>query len=166
MKSTGIAGTIAMLMAATLSSASVAAQSGATQVKLSAGGGAPGAGGSAAIALIRGAAVGTVQVHNLPSQPFGSGRFYGVWYVRSDDSKAFLGALISKDSIIFSTGGNGTMRFGATQFTTGPAAGQPLTFGPPGTNVLVVLIENVINGLTPAPVGPVPGIGVAVIGTF
>jgi len=29
-----------------------------------------------------------------------------------------------------------------------------------------VLIENMINGFTPSPVGPVPGTGVAVIGTF
>lgn len=147
-------------------SGTVHGEPGATPVTLSAGAGAPGASGDATIGLIKGIATGIVNVKNLPAQPFGSGRFYGLWYVRGDDSKAFLGALIKQQTIIFSTGGNGAMRFAATQFTTGPAAGRPITFGAAGTNVLVLLIENVINGLTPSPVGPVPGTGVAVIGTF
>ena len=135
-------------------------------VALSAGAGAPRASGNAEITLRQGVVAGEVDVTGLPPQPFASGRFYGVWFVRADGSKAFLGALIRRESIIFSTGGNGHMDFAANQFTTGPAAGFPITFGSAGTNVIVVLIENSINGLTPSPVGPVPGTGVAVIGTF
>lgn len=137
-----------------------------TFVALSAGAGAPGASGHATIGLREGAAVGKVDVNGLPPQPFASGHFYGVWFVRTDESKAFLGTLVSKESIIFSDGGNGHMAFSATQFTTGPAAGSPITFGAAGTNVIVVLIENMVDGFTPSPVGPVPGSGVAVIGTF
>lgn len=138
-----------------------------TFVNLSAGGGAPRASGEATIRLSGGVAVGDIEVRNLPRQAFGSGHFYGVWFVRSDTgSKAFLGALISDDSIIFSAGGDGRMKFSATHFTTGPGAGSSITFGPPGTNVVIVLIESIINGLTPSPIGPVPGTGVAVVGTF
>jgi hypothetical protein len=87
--------------------------------------------------------------------------------VRNDaNDKAFLGALVGEDSIIFPKGGNGEMKFSATQFTTGPNAGSPITFGAAGTNVIIVLIENNINGLTPSPIGKVPGAGVAVVGTF
>ena len=161
----GVIGVTAMLIVAGSSSGSATEQR-KFHVTLSAGAGAPGASGSATIGLVGSVAVGTARVHNLPAQPFGSGRFYGLWYVRSDDSKAFLGLLVSKESIIFSTGGSGEMRFSATQFTTGPAAGTPITFGPAGTNVLVLLIENLINGRTPSPIGPVPGTGVAVVGTF
>ena len=86
--------------------------------------------------------------------------------MRADGSKAFLGALINDQSIIFSEGGDGQMGFRATKFTTGPAGGSPITFGPAGTNVIIVLIENNINGLTPSPIGAVPGPGVAVSGSF
>jgi len=110
--------------------------------------------------------MGEVEVSNLPLQPFASGRFYGVWFVRADGNKAFLGALINEESIIFSDGGAGNMKFHATQFTTGPDAGSAITLGQAGTNVIVVLIESSINGFTPSPVGPVPGTGVAVIGSF
>ena len=112
---------------------------------------------------------GSVHINNLPVQPFGSGRFYGVWFVRTDTGdKAFLGALldVNDQSIIFSSGGVGKMKSSATQFTTGTNAGSPITFGPAGTNLIIVLIENIINGLTPSPVGPVPGSGVALAGTF
>lgn len=157
---------IAVLVIAVWPGSHAAAVSGATNLALTAGGGAPGASGNATIGVIDNTVVGTITVRNLPAQPFGSGRFYGVWYVRNDNSKAFLGALIKRESIIFSTGGSGVMRFSATKFTDGPAVGSPIAFGPAGTNTLVVLIENVLNGLTPAPVGPVPGSGVAVVGMF
>lgn len=138
-----------------------------TFVNLSAGGGAPRASGKATIRLSGGVVVGDIEVNSLPRQAFGSGHFYGVWFVRSDtDSKVFLGALVSDDSIIFSAGGNGGMNFSATHFTTGPGAGSSITFGPAGTNVIIVLIESIINGLTPSPIGPVPGTGVAVVGSF
>ncbi len=130
-------------------------------VNLSAGGGALGASGEATITLSGGVAAGEVEVNNLPPQAFGSGHFYGVWFVRSDTGdKAFLGAVISSESIIFSAGGNGEMKFSATHFTTGDHAGSPIAFGPAGANVIIVLIENMINGLTPSPTG------VAVVGTF
>jgi hypothetical protein len=132
-----------------------------SSVNLSAGADAPGASGVATIGLVNGVAVGEVEVDNLPAQPFGSGRFYGVWFVRTDtEDKAFLGALIHERSIIFSTPGDGETGFSATKFTTGKNAGKPITFGPAGKNLIIVLIENVINGLTPSPVG------VAVNGTF
>jgi hypothetical protein len=136
-------------------------------VTLSAGVGAPGASGEATIRLTGGVAAGEIEVNNLPPQAFGSGHFYGVWFVRSDTGdKAFLGAIIRKESIILSTGGNGEMKFSATHFTTGPNAGSSITFGPAGSNVIIVLIESAINGLTPSPIGPVPGTGVAVVGAF
>jgi hypothetical protein len=78
----------------------------------------------------------------------------------------FLGALIGEDSIIFSAGGEGATNFAATKFTTGPNTGSAITLGPAGTNLIIVLIENNINGLTPSPVGPVPGTGAAVAGSF
>jgi hypothetical protein len=131
-----------------------------TPVILTAGGGAPEASGIATIEFVKGALVGAVKVDDLPAQPFGSGHFYGVWFVRADGSKAFLGALINDQSIIFSEGGDGKMEFRATKFTTCPAACSPIAFGPAGTNVIIVLIENNINGLTPSP------IGVAVSGSF
>lgn len=157
--------TVTVLIVAVLFSGSTFAQQ--TPVKLSAGAGAPGASGIATFGFVGGVAVGTVNVNNLPPQPFASGRFYGVWFVRTDTgSKAFLGTLINKQSIIFSSGGNGQMEFHATQFTDGPGFGFPITLGAAGTNFLVVLIEDVVNGLTPSPIGPVPGTGVAVGGTF
>lgn len=131
-----------------------------TPVILTAGGGAPEAGGIATLQFVQGVLVGEVKVDGLPAQPFASGHFYGVWFVRADGSKAFLGALINDQSIIFSEGGGGEMEFRATKFTTGPAVGSPITFGSAGTNVIIVLIENNINGLTPSP------IGVAVSGSF
>lgn len=161
---TAVMSAVAMLTATGPFVGSARAQQ--TFVDLSSGAGAPGASGHATIGLRNRVAVGQVDVNSLPPQPFASGRFYGVWFVRTDGSKAFLGTLISKDSLIFSDGGNGHMEFSATQFTTGPAAGSPITFGAAGTNVIVVLIENLINGFTPSPVGPVPGTGVAVVGAF
>lgn len=137
-----------------------------TFVNLSPGPGAPLASGGATIELVGGVAVGDVQVNNLPPQPFGSGHFYGVWFVRADTGdKAFLGALIGQDSIIFSTGGNGEIKFAATRFTT-PNAPSSIAFGPAGTNVIIVLIETMINGLTPSPISGPPGTEVAVVGTF
>ncbi|HEX2712208.1 MAG TPA: hypothetical protein VHM88_08300 [Candidatus Acidoferrales bacterium] len=160
----GTFGVVTILTVAGLFSANARAQE--NSVVLSAGAGAPLASGAATIMLRQGVAEGTIEVNGLPPQPFASGHFYGVWFVRADGSKAFLGALISKKSIIFSDGGNGHMQFAATQFTAGPAAGSPIAFGAAGTNVIVVLIESMINGFTPSPVGPVPGTGIAVIGTF
>jgi len=58
------------------------------------------------------------------------------------------------------------MEFSATHFTTGPNASSSITLGAAGDNLIVVLIESIINGLTPSPVGPVPGTGVAIGGTF
>ena len=159
--------TMAMLILTGLFSGSTSARE--IFVNLSGGGGAPQASGTATIELRGREAIGRFEVDHLPAQPFGSGRFYGAWFVRTDTGdKAALGALISKreNSIIFSARGEGEMEFSATHFTTGPNSGSPITFGPPGSNFIVVLIENNINGLTPSPVGPVPGTGVAVGGTF
>lgn len=137
------------------------------RVDLSPGAGAPSASGEAKIGFNGTVMVGKVEVKNLPPQLFGSGRFYGVWFVRTDTGdKAFLGALVNDESIIFSTGGKGEVEFSATQFTTGSNAGLSISLGPAGSNLVIVLIENIINGLTPSPVGPVPGTGVAAAGTF
>ncbi len=136
-------------------------------VKLSPGAGAPSAAGEARVELVGTALVGSIRVKDLPSQVFGSGRFYGAWFVRTDTGdKAFLGALIRDSSIIFSSPGDGHVRISATKFTTGPNGGAPISLGGKGTNLIILLIENNINGLTPSPVGPVPGIGVAVSGAF
>lgn len=125
--------------------------------------GAPEASGQAALKLDGGVLIGSVKARGLPAQAFGSGKFYGVWFVRTDtNDKAFLGALISRRSIILDRGGKGETEFRATHFTDpgGPKHLRPISFGPPGSNLIIVLIENNINGLTPAPVGE------AVAGTF
>jgi hypothetical protein len=125
--------------------------------------GAPNASGEATVKFDGGTLVGKVKARNLPAQAFGSGRFYGVWFVRTDtNDKAFLGALISRRSIILDRGGKGETEFRATRFTDpgGPNVGRAITKGPGGTNLIIVLIENNINGRTPAPVGE------AVAGTF
>ena len=146
---------------------SSAAQASGADVSLSPMAGAPNATGEAEIEFAGTVMQGSVSVENLPPQPFGSGRFYGVWFVRTDTgNKSFLGALIGEDSIILSAGGEGTTNFAATKFTTGPNAGSAITLGPAGTNLIIVLIENNINGLTPSPVGPVPGTGAAAAGSF
>ncbi len=138
-----------------------------SRVDLAAGDGAPEASGRASVTFAGGILEGAARVTNLPPQPFGSGRFYGVWFVRSDTGdKAFLGALLNDRCIILAAGGDGQTRFSATHFTTGPNAGAPISAGPAGSNVIVVLIENNINGLTPSPAGPVPGTWVAVGGAF
>ncbi len=163
---TAAASAIAALAAvAVLSSGSVLAAS--THVALASGAGAPGASGSAQVELDDGVLQGSVKVRDLPAQKFGTGRFYGVWFVRTDTGdKAFLGALVQDGSIIFSEPGDGRSTFAGTKFTTGPDAGARIQLGAKGTNLIIVLIENNINGLTPSPVGPVPGAGVAVSGTF
>lgn len=146
---------------------SSAAQASGADVSLSSMAGAPNASGEAEIEFAGNVMRGSASVENLPPQPFGSGRFYGVWFVRTDTgNKAFLGALIGDDSIIFSAGGEGATNFAATRFTTGPNAGSAITLGPAGTNLIIVLIENNINGLTPSPIGPVPGTGAAAAGSF
>ncbi len=161
----GVASTIGVVVVlGALSSSALAAS---TRVTLAPGAGAPSASGKAQVELEEGVLEGSVRVEDLPAQAFGSGRFYGAWFVRTDtDDKAFLGALVQHDSIIFSRPGAGQLRFAATKFTTGSDAGSPISLGPEGTNLIIVLIENNINGLTPSPVGPVPGAGVAVSGTF
>jgi hypothetical protein len=137
------------------------------RVDLAAGAGAVGATGNAQLDFDNGVLEGSATARDLPSQAFGSGRFYGVWFVRTDTGdKAFLGALAQDQSIILSSGGTGTVKFAATQFTTGPHAGSPFRFGAAGTNLVIVLIENKINGISPSPAGPVPGTGVALSGTF
>lgn len=158
----------AILTIAMLGSLSGAADEGeGSDVRLTPMAGAPNASGNAEIELTRAVLHGSVNVEKLPPQPFGSGHFYGVWFVRTDTgNKAFLGALIRDDSIILSKVGDGATEFAATEFTTGPAAGSAITLGPAGTNLIIVLIENRINGLTPSPIGPVPGTGAAVAGTF
>lgn len=157
--------TVTVLLLLGMSCGTVYAET--THVDLSAGTGAPGASGEVKLGFVGTVMVGKVEVKHLPPQPFGSGQFYGVWFVRTDTGdKAFLGALVNDKSIIFSSGGKGAMKFSATHFTTGPNAGSLLTLGAAGDNLIVVLIESIINGLTPSPVGPVPGTGVAVGGTF
>lgn len=128
--------------------------SGGIHVELSALAGAPDAKGSADVRFEQGLLLGSIHVRELPAQPYGSGKFYGAWFVRTDTSdKAFLGALIHDQSIIFSSGGGGAARLAATHFTTGPAQGSPIRQGPRGSNLIIVLIENNINGLTPSPAG-------------
>ena len=94
---------------------------GGIHVELSALAGAPDAKGSADIRFEQGALQGSIHVRDLPVQPYGSGKFYGAWFVRTDTGdKAFLGALIHDQSIIFSSGGAGAAKLAATHFTTGP----------------------------------------------
>ena len=152
------------ILAALLISPALAAS---PRVQLAGGDGAPAAAGAAQLELDDGVLEGSVTAQDLPRQEYGAGRFYGVWFVRTDTGdKAFLGALAQDESIIVSKGGRGEVEFAATKFTTGPEAGSPIGFGAEGMNVVIVLIENNINGITPSPVGPVPGAGVALSGTF
>lgn len=136
----------------------VASANGRIRVDLLPLAGAPNASGEASLKFEGGIATGTVKARGLPAQAFGSARFYGIWLVRTDlDSRAFVGALVSRRSIILDRGGKGEAEFRATHYTDGPRAGQPIMLGPRGTNVLVVLIENNINGLNPSPVAPAIG---------
>lgn len=115
--------------------------------------GAPAASGSVRIGIDDGSLQGSVRVEHLPAQPYGSGHFYGVWFVRTDTGdKAFLNALQHDNSIIFSSSGSGRAEFSATHYTTGPDAGSTIAFGPKGTSLFIVLIETTINGLTPSPI--------------
>ena len=115
---------IVVAAVAMLSSSSALAAS--THVTLASGAGAPSATGSAQVELDEGVLQGSVKVRHLPAQEFGSGRFYGVWFVRTDTGdKAFLGALVQHNSIIFSEGGEGRTSFAGTKFTTGPDAVLP-----------------------------------------
>ncbi len=126
-----------------------------------AGSGTPSATGEARVQLDGTVLNGSVRVDDLPSQAFGSGKFYGAWFVRTDTGdKAFLGALIQNSSIIFSSAGDGHLRFAATKFTNGPHAGMSISLGSKGKNLIIVLIEDKIDGRNPSPVG------VAVSGTF
>lgn len=128
--------------------------SGGIHVELSALAGAPDAKGSADIRFEQGVLSGSIHVRDLPAQPYGSGKFYGAWFVRTDTGdKAFLGALIHDQSIIFSSRGGGAAKLAATHFTTGPDQGSPIRQAPRGSNLIIVLIENNINGLTPSPAG-------------
>jgi hypothetical protein len=161
-----VASTIALVavLGALLSSPALAE---GTHVMLAAGPGAPSASGQAEVELQAGVLKGSVEVEGLPAQPYGSGRFIVAWFVRTDTgNKAFLGPLSEDDSIVLAHGGSGNLNFAATQFTDGAKAGSPIKLGTTGTNLIIVLIENKINGLSPFPVGPVPGPGVAVSGTF
>jgi hypothetical protein len=100
--------------------------------------------------------IGKMKANKLPAQEFGSGRFYGLWFVRLDTGdKAFLGAAINKRSIILFAGGKGELEFRATHFTdpSGPNVGRPITLGPRGTNFFILLFGNNLNGRTPSPVG-------------
>ena len=127
---------------------------GGIHVELSALAGAPDAKGSADIRFEQGVLQGSIHVRELPAQPYGSGKCYGAWFVRTDTGdKAFLGALIHDQSIIFSSGGSGGAKLAATRFTTGTDQGSPIRQGPRGSNLIIVLIESNINGLTPSPVG-------------
>lgn len=117
--------------------------------------GVPGASGKAEIEISDGVLKGSVSVTGLLAQPEGSGKFYGVWFVNIESGdKAFLGALQHDQSIIFASGGKGSSKFAATRFTT-PNKLLAITFGPKNKNLLIVLIENKIDGLNPSPVGEV-----------
>lgn len=130
-----------------------------SEVNLAGGPGAPRSHGEASFQVKAGVLVGEIEAERLPALAYGSGKFYGVWFVRSDTGdKAFLGALAEDGSIILSRGGEGEARFSATQFTDGPHARSPIALGPAGTNQIVVLVENNINGRTPSPVGPNPAL--------
>ncbi len=158
----GLAVVLAAVMLVVVFGGSALAQ-GKVRVDLTARPGAPAASGEATLKLDGAVLIGIVKAKGLPAQAFGSGRFYGVWFVRTDtNDKAFLGALISRRSIILDQGGKGETEFRATRFTDpgGPNVGRPITFGARGTNLIIVLIETSINGLTPTPVGE------AVAGTF
>lgn len=127
---------------------------GSSHVELSPGADAPSATGEARVQLDGTVLNGSVRVEDLPAQSFGSGKFYGAWFVRTEtDDKAFLGALIQNSSIIFSSAGDGHLRFAATKFTNGPHADMPISLGSTGKNLIIVLIENKIDGRNPSLVG-------------
>lgn len=132
-----------------------------TSVKLAPGPDAPEASGQATFQLEEGVLKGSITAEDLPAQAYGSGRFVVGWFVRTDTGeKAFLGPLVHGNSIVLAGGGSATVNFAATHFTTGCSANCAIQFGPKGNNLIVVLIENNINGLTPSPVG------IALAGTF
>ncbi len=138
-----------------------------SRVQLSPLGGAPNASGEVRFSFEGAVFTGKMKVKNLPPQAFGSGLFYGLWFVRTDTgAKAFLGAAINKKSIILFAGGRGELEFRATHFTDplSPGVGTPITLGPAGSNLFILLIENKIDGKSPSPL-PGPA-GMAASGTF
>jgi len=102
-----------------------------------------------------GVLAGKIEADNLPAQ--GAHAFYVLWFVRMDSGdKAFLGPIVSHDSILFLTAGDGEMRFRASAFTAGPNAGSGISQGPGGSNLFVVIAEDHIDTFMPFPVSPPP----------
>jgi len=125
------------------------------RIELQAGPFAPGATGEIAFRVSNGVLSGSLEAEKLPAQ--GAHAFYVLWFVRTDTgNKAFLGPLVSDDSILFLTPGDGEMQFRAPAFTDGPGKGSPIALGASGTNFFVVIAENHIDTFTPFPVSPPP----------
>ncbi|MEW6683699.1 MAG: hypothetical protein AB1451_12375 [Nitrospirota bacterium] len=108
-----------------------------------------------------GAVSGKISAKDLPALP--TGQFYVAWYTNIENGNAaFLGALVSHDSILFTEDeSEGALRFSADAYTvhlpfpgTGDLVGQPIYPASPGGNQIVVLVERAINGRTPAPINP------------
>ena len=115
----------------------------------------PSASGKLQFSFSEGVLSGRVIAKELPAQ--GTKAAYGLWFVNTETGdKAFLGALIQtgEHTILFQTGGKGTASFSASTFTTGPHAGESITFASSGHNLFIVLVENSINFVSPSPLGP------------
>jgi hypothetical protein len=130
-------------------------QAKATRMELQAGPFAPGASGEVAFTVSNGVLAGRLEAEKLPAQ--GAHAFYVLWFVRTDTGdKAFLGPLVSDDSILFFAPGDGEMRFRAPAFTDGPGKGSPISLGASGSNFFVLIAEKQIDTFMPFPVSPPP----------
>jgi hypothetical protein len=117
--------------------------------------------GHGRVQIENGAVSGKILSKDLPALP--TGQFYVAWYTNTENGNAaFLGALVSHDSILFTEEeSEGALRFSAGAYTvhlpfaeTGSLVDQPIYPASPGHNQIVVLVERLINGRTPAPINP------------
>ena len=136
----------------------------ATRCELQAGPFAPGASGEITFLMEGGVLSGELKARALPAQ--GVHAFYILWFVRTDlGDKAFLGPVVSGNSILFLTDGTGRLEFRAEAFTDGPHAGSSVSLGAAGNNLFVLIAENQIDTVMPFPVSPPPS-SFALMATF
>ncbi|TLZ88065.1 MAG: hypothetical protein E6J92_08185 [Methanobacteriota archaeon] len=135
-----------------------------TRIELQAGPFAPGASGEITFLMEGGVLSGELKARALPAQ--GVHAFYILWFVRTDlGDKAFLGPVVSENSILFLTDGTGRLEFRAEAFTDGPHAGSSVSLGAAGNNLFVLIAENQIDTVMPFPVSPPPS-SFALMATF
>src|SRR5438552_9501509 len=119
-----------------------------TRIELQAGPFAPGASGEITFLMEGGVLSGELKARALPAP--GVHAFYILWFVRTDlGDKAFLGPVVSENSILFLTDGTGRLDFRAVAFTDGPHAGSSVSLGASGNNLLVLIAKDQFVTVSP-----------------